>query len=110
MSSAHGGVITLTAATAAYGDVFSPNGARLTLVVGVTNADPVDVTLQGALDPDGTWTDTAMAATGLDNTTGEVGPPGGDGTVFAAYPYFRVKVSAGSSSSNVVTWRVKAID
>ena len=110
MSSAHGGVVTLTAATAAYGDVFSPNGARLTLVAEVANADPVDVTLQGSIDGENNWRDTATAATALDNTGGHIGPAGGDGTIFAAWPFYRIKVSAGSSSSNVVTWRVKAFD
>ncbi len=110
MSSGHGGEITLDAATAAYGDVFSPNGARLTLVVEVGNDDAVDVTLQGSIDGTNNWRDTATVATALNNTGGHVGPAGGDGTIFAAWPYYRLKVSAGSSSSNVVTWRVKAFD
>lgn len=90
-----------------YSDAIPVDAESLTLVVEVEDGAAVDVVLEAAVDPDKRWTETALEADGLDNLVGQLGPEGGDGSILAAFPYYRVKVT--SAGANTVAWRLKEL-
>jgi hypothetical protein len=107
---AAGGTLTASA-NSVYSKGFDmdDNTVRMGLTVKVPdNAAAADIVVQGGWTKDSTtnadWVDTALSATGLDNIHGQVGPAEGDGTIFAVWPFYRVKITSAGVAS--VSYRV----
>ena len=93
-------IVTATGAGTFNSETITPSGdiERLALLVVVPNANALDVTLQGSIGGSA-WVDTAISATALNNVSAQIGPTGGDGTIFAVWTKYRLKVVAAGANS-----------
>lgn len=109
MGKRHVGGSTTVNANTQYIGPFDIRGERLALVLSVANGDLVDVVVQGTIKGVGgiRWIDTALEIIGANDQHGQI-TPGGDGTIFAVYNSYRVKVT--STGANEVIAQLIELD
>lgn len=105
--------ITVSANTKSTGAIDIGDSSRIALIAKVTGAGTARIVVQGSIQSrlatDSLWVDTALEGTALtDGSYGQMGPASGDGTVFAAWPFYRVQVS--STGANVVDFVLTGLE